>query len=63
MTARVPLETVVSQIDHVLWRLSLDAYEAAAAVTGPIAEAAEEQGALAYEQEEQVRLEVRVVHQ
>jgi hypothetical protein len=51
MTQRVPLETVHFQIDHVVSGLAADAYEQVASVTGPIAEAAEEQERLRGEEE------------
>ena len=46
MARRVPLETVLGQIDRVLDGLAVDAYEVVAAVAGPIPEAAAEQQAL-----------------
>lgn len=51
MTQRVPLETLVGQIDHVRQGLATDAYELVASVAGVIPEAAEEQARLAAEQE------------
>lgn len=50
MTERVPLETIVGQMDHVREGLATDAYELVASIAGPIAEAAEEQARLAAEQ-------------
>lgn len=55
MTARVPLETVVGQIDHVVAGLRVGAYEIVAAIAGPLPEAEEERAALAREQDEQAR--------
>lgn len=49
ITARVPLETLHGQIDHVSEGLAVDAYETVAAVTGPLPEAVEEQKRLAEE--------------
>ncbi len=43
LTRRVPLETIVGQIDQVLAGLAVDAYEIAASIAGPIPEAAAEQ--------------------
>jgi hypothetical protein len=51
MTQRVPLETIHFQIEHVASGLAADAYEQVASVTGPIAEAAEEQERLRGEEE------------
>ena len=51
MTARVPFETVRSQIDHVIDGLAADAYELVASIAGAIPEAAEEQAWLAAEEE------------
>jgi len=51
MTARVPLETLISQMDHVRDGLAADAYELVASVVGVIAEASEEQASLAAEDE------------
>jgi hypothetical protein len=51
MTRQVPLETVHFQIDHVVAGLGADAYEQVAAVTGPIAEAADEEKRLQAEEE------------
>jgi hypothetical protein len=51
MTRRVPLETIHFQIEHVAGGLAADAYEQVASVTGPIAEAAEEQERLRAEEE------------
>ena len=51
MTARVPFETVRSQIDAVIDGLAVDAYELVASITGAIPEAAEEQARLAAEEE------------
>ncbi|HYC22502.1 MAG TPA: hypothetical protein VEI94_07360 [Candidatus Bathyarchaeia archaeon] len=53
MTARVPLETLRSQIDYVAAGLAADAYELVASVVGPLAEASEEQARLAAEEEVQ----------
>jgi len=53
MTARVPLETVRSQIDYVMAGLAVDAYELVASIAGVIPEAAEEQARLAAEEESQ----------
>lgn len=53
MTARVPLETIYSQIDHVTFGLAVDAYEQVASVAGAIPEAAEEQARLAAEEARQ----------
>ena len=53
MTARVPLETLRSQIDYVASGLAADAYELVASVVGPLAEASEEQARLAAEEEVQ----------
>ena len=43
MTRRVPLETVLGQMDQVIDGLALDAYEAVASIVGSIPEAAAEQ--------------------
>ena len=51
MTARVPFETVRSQIDYVIDGLAVDAYELVASIAGAIPEAAEEQARLAAEEE------------
>jgi hypothetical protein len=51
MTARIPSETVRSQIDHVMDGLAVEAYELVASITGAISEAAEEQAALVAEEE------------
>jgi hypothetical protein len=51
MTERVPLETLVGQMDHVRAGLATDAYEIVASVAGVMPEAAEEQARLAAEQE------------
>lgn len=51
MTARVPLETVATQIAHVRAGLAVDAYELVASIAGPIPEAAEEQAWMAAEAE------------
>jgi hypothetical protein len=56
LTANVPLETVYGQIEHVLGGLRVSAYEAVAAVAGPVAGAEEEQQSLAREAEMQERL-------
>jgi hypothetical protein len=50
MTERVPLETLVGQMDHVRQGLATDAYELVASVAGVIPEAAEEQARIAAEQ-------------
>ena len=50
MTQRVPLETLVGQMDHVREGLASDAYELVASLAGVIPEAAEEQARLAAEQ-------------
>jgi len=50
MTARVPLETIHSQIGHVAEELAVDAYEIVASLAGGMPEAAEEQAALAAEE-------------
>jgi len=50
MTERVPLETVIGQMEHVREGLVTDAYELVASVAGVIPEAAEEQARLAAEQ-------------
>jgi hypothetical protein len=50
MTARVPLETVRSQIEHVAAGMAVDAYELVASIAGALPEAAEEQAALAAEE-------------
>ena len=50
MTERVPLETIVGQMDHVREGLATDAYELVASIAGVIPEAAEEQARLAAEQ-------------
>jgi hypothetical protein len=50
MTERVPLETVVGQMDHVREGLATDAYELVASVAGALPEAAEEQARLTAEQ-------------
>jgi hypothetical protein len=49
MTARVPLETIHSQIEHVREGLAVDAYMLVAAATGEIPEAAEEHARLVAE--------------
>jgi len=49
MAARVPLETLQGQMDHVNEGLAVNAYEAVAAVAGVIPEAVEEQKVLADE--------------
>jgi hypothetical protein len=51
MTARVPFETVRSQIDYVIDGLAVDAYELVASIAGEIPEAAEERARLAAEEE------------
>ena len=51
MTERVPLETLVGQMDHVRAGLATDAYELVASVTGALPEAAAEQARLAAEAE------------
>lgn len=51
MTERVPLETVIGQLEHVREGLAVDAYELVASVTGPLPEAAAEQAALQAEAE------------
>lgn len=53
MTARVPLETVQGQMDHVHQGLAVAAYETVAAVAGAMPEAALEQKALADEAAQQ----------
>jgi len=53
MTARVPLETLHGQMDHVHEGLAVSAYETVAAVAGAMPEAAEEQKALADEAAQQ----------
>jgi hypothetical protein len=55
MTARVPLETVRSQIDYVLDGLAVDAYELVSSIAGVIPEAVEEQARLAAEDELQTK--------
>ena len=50
MTARVPLETLHSQIEHVAAGLAVDAYELVASVAGALPQAAEEQAAFAEEE-------------
>jgi len=50
MTQRVPLETLVGQMDHVREGLASDAYELVASLAGVMPEAAEEQARLAAEQ-------------
>jgi hypothetical protein len=50
LTQRVPLETLVGQMDHVREGLATDAYEIVASVTGAVPEAVEEQARLAAEQ-------------
>ncbi len=49
MARRVPLETVLVQMDQVLAGLAVDAYELVASLAGPIAAAGEEQQALVAE--------------
>jgi len=56
MTSRVPLETIHFQIDHVVSNLSADAYELVSSVTGPLAEAADEQQRLGAEEEAAKRI-------
>jgi len=51
MTRRVPFETILGQIDQVIDGLATDAYEIVASMTGPLAEAVEEQRWLAAEDE------------
>jgi hypothetical protein len=51
MTQRVPLETVIGQMDHVREGLATDAYELVASLAGPMPEAAEEIARLSAEQE------------
>jgi hypothetical protein len=51
MTQRVPLETVIGQLDHVRQGLATDAYEIVASLAGVVPEATEEQARLAAEQE------------
>jgi hypothetical protein len=51
MTERVPLETVIGQMEHVRRGLAADAYELVASVAGALAEASDEQAALAAEAE------------
>lgn len=51
MTRRVPLETILGQMDEVLAGLATDAYEIVANMAGPIAEAVEEQRRLAAEEQ------------
>ncbi len=51
MTERVPLETVIGQLEHVRRGLAADAYELVASVAGAVAEAGDEQAALAAEAE------------
>jgi hypothetical protein len=51
MTQRVPLETVIGQLDHVRQGLATDAYEIVASVAGVMPEAAEEQARLQAEHE------------
>jgi hypothetical protein len=51
MTERVPLETVIGQMEHVRRGLATDAYELVASVAGALAEAGDEQAALAAEAE------------
>lgn len=53
MTARVPFETVRSQIDYVIDGLVVDAYEIVASIAGAIPEAIEEQARLAAEEAQQ----------
>jgi hypothetical protein len=53
MTARVPLETIHSQIEHVLEGLAVDAYVLVAAVAGEMSEAEEERARLAAEAADQ----------
>jgi len=53
MTARVPLETLHSQMDHVHEGLAVGAYETVAAVAGAMPEAAAEQKVLADEAAQQ----------
>jgi hypothetical protein len=50
MTERVPLETLIGQMDHVREGLATDAYELVASLAGAIPEAADEQARLAAEQ-------------
>ncbi len=50
MTARVPLETIHSQIDYVAAGLAVDAYDTVVSVAGAIPEAVEEQKAIADEE-------------
>jgi hypothetical protein len=50
MTHRVPLETLVGQMDHVRQGLATDAYELVASIVGPMPEAGEEQARIAAEQ-------------
>jgi hypothetical protein len=52
MTRRVPFETVHSQIPGVRAQLAADAYEIVAAVTGELAEAAEERALLEAEKQQ-----------
>lgn len=51
MTERVPLETVIGQMDHVRRGLATDAYELVASVAGALVEATDEQASLATEAE------------
>jgi hypothetical protein len=51
MTARVPFETVRSQIDYVIDGLAVEAYELVAGIAGAIPEAVEEQRRLAAEEQ------------
>ncbi len=51
MTRQVPLETIHSQIDHVMHGLAVDAYELVASITGPIGEVSDEPARLTAEEE------------
>jgi len=51
MTARVPLETLRSQVDHVSAGLAVDAYELVSSVAGALSGATEEQASLEAEEQ------------
>ncbi len=59
MTDLLPAETLRTQIEHVRARLAADAYDLVASMTGPIAEAAEEQAWLQVEKKAGWKIEQR----
>src|SRR3569832_1580935 len=59
MTERLPAETLRTQIDYVRYGLAVEAYDVVAAVTGTLAEAAEEQKWLAAEKKSGWRVPLR----